>query len=596
MKHAFLIIAHNEYPVLEVLLSMLDDERNDIYLHIDKRATELFQQIKKVKMQKAGFYLIENPIKVYWGDISQVQVEYLLFETALSHGPYAYYHLLSGTDLPIKSQDYIHAFFQQNAGKEFVGFWQDAAHQRDLERKVFRYYFFTKRLKDKEHLLHGITALIRNLILAVQKISHYRRKQTFEFKKGGNWISITENAVKYLLQYKEIVLNRIYTTNEVAPQYGGVERVTANIANALTTFYNVNCYSAYKYNIDKSFIKQQFVNTIKINSYHNLNNLIQFIEQNKIDVIINQGEHKLTKSLRLALNQSQNKKCKLMFALHVSPATEINFITLDNPKKELKEGKNIRKNISKFLSFPYQKIRKIIKLPILYRESYHFADKVILLSSHFKKPFLEYSHLKDDSKIRIIHNALSFHSFYDLANYNHKKKEVLIVSRLEEEPKRISLALKIWKEIETDHTLSEWKLKIVGHGKMESWYKSLVIHYGLQRVFFEGTKNPEPYYNEASIFMMTSSFEGWGLTLTEAQQYGCVPLAFHSFASLTDIITDKVNGFAIPNDDISLYIKQMKLLMTDEKLRKSMSANAIESSKQFSIEIIIKKWMEVINE
>ena len=37
-----------------------------------------------------------------------------------------------------------------------------------------------------------------------------------------------------------------YTTNEVAPQYGGVERVTANIANALTTFYNVNCYSAYK--------------------------------------------------------------------------------------------------------------------------------------------------------------------------------------------------------------------------------------------------------------------------------------------------------------------------------------------------------------
>ena len=121
-------------------------------------------------------------------------------------------YLLSGTDLPIKSQDYIHAFFQQNAGKEFVGFWQDAAHQRDLERKVFRYYFFTKRLKDKEHLLHGITALIRNLILAVQKISHYRRKQTFEFKKGGNWISITENAVKYLLQYKEIVLNRMKYT------------------------------------------------------------------------------------------------------------------------------------------------------------------------------------------------------------------------------------------------------------------------------------------------------------------------------------------------------------------------------------------------
>lgn len=56
MKHAFLIIAHNEYPVLEVLLSMLDDERNDIYLHIDKRATELFQQIKKSKCRKPALF------------------------------------------------------------------------------------------------------------------------------------------------------------------------------------------------------------------------------------------------------------------------------------------------------------------------------------------------------------------------------------------------------------------------------------------------------------------------------------------------------------------------------------------------------------
>ena len=76
MKHAFLIIAHNEYPVLEVLLSMLDDERNDIYLHIDKRATELFQQIKKVKMPKAYKFftgiLLEksmNVILAFYGQI-----------------------------------------------------------------------------------------------------------------------------------------------------------------------------------------------------------------------------------------------------------------------------------------------------------------------------------------------------------------------------------------------------------------------------------------------------------------------------------------------------------------------------------------------
>ena len=46
MKHAFLIIAHNEYPILEVLLSMLDDERNDIYL---QSTNEQWAYIKKLK-------------------------------------------------------------------------------------------------------------------------------------------------------------------------------------------------------------------------------------------------------------------------------------------------------------------------------------------------------------------------------------------------------------------------------------------------------------------------------------------------------------------------------------------------------------------
>jgi hypothetical protein len=37
MKHAYLIIAHNEFKILSYLVKALDDERNDIYVHIDKR-------------------------------------------------------------------------------------------------------------------------------------------------------------------------------------------------------------------------------------------------------------------------------------------------------------------------------------------------------------------------------------------------------------------------------------------------------------------------------------------------------------------------------------------------------------------------------
>lgn len=207
-KHAYLIIAHNEPEVLRTLLAMLDDVRNDIFVHIDRRARSVYESVKDYKPKHSTLVFLEHPIAVYWGDISQVQVEYMLFERAFSQGPYAYYHLLSGVDLPIKSQDYIHAFFQKNQGKEFVGFWTDAAHRRDLHRKVYRYYLFTRYFKGGNALVHGVCALSRNLFLALQKATRYKRNQGgLIFQKGFQWVSITQGFCAYLLSQKENVFH-----------------------------------------------------------------------------------------------------------------------------------------------------------------------------------------------------------------------------------------------------------------------------------------------------------------------------------------------------------------------------------------------------
>ncbi len=211
-KHAYLIIAHNEYTVLEALLSMLDDNRNDIFLHIDRRAEELYRKASNIKLKHAGYYLLEDRINVYWGDITQVEVEYKLFETAHSNDRYTYYHLLSGVDLPLKSQDYIHRFFEDNTGKEFVGYWNDTSHLRDLDRKVSRYYFFLRYFKDKKHPLHGLTSLCRNTVLAIQKLLRFKRRNNYEFKKGWNWVSITDAFCSYLIQQKPAVMKRFRFT------------------------------------------------------------------------------------------------------------------------------------------------------------------------------------------------------------------------------------------------------------------------------------------------------------------------------------------------------------------------------------------------
>lgn len=212
MKHAFLIIAHTEPEVLAALLRQLDDERNDIYLHIDARAIAMNERFSAYRTQHAGFHLLPEPKAVYWGDISQVETELLLFETAFKNGPYLYYHLLSGTDQTIKDQDYLHGFFEQHKGKEFVHFWSGAGHEKDLKRKVNRYYLFTKHLKDKGSDVHRLTAFLRNLFLLPQKATGFRRRTDWEFRKGSNWVSITHGFCQYLLSRKPEILARFAHT------------------------------------------------------------------------------------------------------------------------------------------------------------------------------------------------------------------------------------------------------------------------------------------------------------------------------------------------------------------------------------------------
>ena len=96
MRHAFLILAHNEFQILRILLSMLDDERNDIYLHIDKKVVLGSLEQDLFRLAKARLFVLEQRLDVRWGDISVVKAELLLLETASMKGPYDYYHLLSG--------------------------------------------------------------------------------------------------------------------------------------------------------------------------------------------------------------------------------------------------------------------------------------------------------------------------------------------------------------------------------------------------------------------------------------------------------------------------------------------------------------------
>lgn len=165
---------------------------------------------------------------------------------------------------------------------------------------------------------------------------------------------------------------------------------------------------------------------------------------------------------------------------------------------------------------------------------------------------------------------------------------------MDERSKRISLALRIWKQIEQSEDLQDWNLTIIGGGHDLEYFQKLHKRLGLQRCSLKGrVVDIMPYYEQASVFMMTSAYEGFGLTLIEAQQNGVVPIVFYSYASLTDIITNERNGIIVPEGEINTYVNELKRLMLNKEWREDLAAKALEDCKRFKVENAVDRWMSL---
>jgi len=195
-KHAYLIIAHKVDKTLNSLIALLDDSRNDIFLHVDKK-NDSFQKTD-IRKTNCSNLVIVSRLSVSWGGYSLIECELLLFEMASNYGRYSYYHLLSGQDLPIKSQDYIHNFFDCNKGKEFVNFQSSKFTSEDR----IRYYYLLQEKRGRFNT-HSRLDYLEIKLLDFQKKIGVRRNKHISFQKGAEWVSVTDCFVRTLLAQKK---------------------------------------------------------------------------------------------------------------------------------------------------------------------------------------------------------------------------------------------------------------------------------------------------------------------------------------------------------------------------------------------------------
>lgn len=108
--------------------------------------------------------------------------------------------------------------------------------------------------------------------------------------------------------------------------------------------------------------------------------------------------------------------------------------------------------------------------------------------------------------------------------------------------------------------------------------------------FHKPVKNIEDKYEQASIYAMSSRFEGFGMVLIEAMSYGLPCVSFDCPYGPSDIITDYKDGILIENGNIQSFADAIIKLIENQSLRQDMGENAQVKAQNYVPEKIMQKW------
>lgn len=171
-------------------------------------------------------------------------------------------------------------------------------------------------------------------------------------------------------------------------------------------------------------------------------------------------------------------------------------------------------------------------------------------------------------------------------------KTVLAVGRLHEQ-KGFDLLLQAWKPIEK--TYSDWSLRIVGEGPKRAELEAQIESQSLKRVVLAGaTNNVLDEYEAASIFVLSSRYEGLPLALIEAMWCGLPCIAFDCPQGPAELLAEN-RGWLVPNGDIAELTAQIAYALShpEEALKCAQKAQ-IFAQTTYSEAAIMPQWVQLI--
>lgn len=173
--------------------------------------------------------------------------------------------------------------------------------------------------------------------------------------------------------------------------------------------------------------------------------------------------------------------------------------------------------------------------------------------------------------------------------------KIVIVSRFVE-IKRIIDILEAFKL--ASEKIPKLKLEIWGSGEEEEEYKKFIKRNHLEKIVsIKGyTNSPNEVFYSAGLSIITSKYEGFGMTILECMANQTPMVAYDFNYGPKELIDDGVNGYIVENGNVDELANQIVAAYNDKKNLKNMGLAAKEKASAFSEDLIKKKWIKLIDD
>jgi hypothetical protein len=192
VKIAYLILAHNNPRHLKALVEALSCEDCSFFLHIDNK----FDMAAFAQIRGPNVFFIEDRVTIWWAEYSMVEATLRLIRAALDSplGP-DYLVLLSGSDFPLRTSEYIHSFFEKHRGSEFISIVKIPSREGGIRLS----HINVLRIPAARPVLRFMVRGLAKLGLA--RLDHRKGLRNMEPYGGSQWWALSSAACRHVVEF-----------------------------------------------------------------------------------------------------------------------------------------------------------------------------------------------------------------------------------------------------------------------------------------------------------------------------------------------------------------------------------------------------------